>query len=56
MTQVPTESHLRTYFSMEIIKTPQHSKTSLNSNHPQGQIKFSIENDKDTEKIPQTNA
>ena len=31
-------------------------KTSLQSDHSQGQIKFGIENDKDTEKLPQTKA
>ena len=54
MTQVPTVSYLQTYFSKEIIKTPQHSKTSLYSDQPQDQIKFIIEDDKDTMKLPQT--
>ena len=54
MTQVPTGILLQTYFSMEIIKTPQYSKTSLFSDHAQGQIKFSIEDDKDTKKLLQT--
>ena len=35
LTQVPNWSHLRTYFSMEIITTPQYLKTSRYSYHPQ---------------------
>ena len=54
MTQVPTGSHLQTYFSMEIIKTPQYSKTSLYPDYSQDQIKFSIEDDNDNGKLPQT--
>ena len=45
MTQVSTGSHLQTYLSMEIIKTPQYSKTSLYSEQPQGQIEYNIEDD-----------
>ena len=56
MTQVHTGSPLQTYFSMKIIKTPQYLKTSLYPDHPQGQINFSIEDDKDTKKLPQTKA
>ena len=50
----PTGSHFRTYFSMEIIKTPQrHSniRKPLYSDQPQGQFKFRIEHDKDTKKL-----
>ena len=54
MTQVPTVSYLQAYFSKEIIKKPQYSKTSLHSDQPQDQIKFIIEDDKDTMKLPQT--
>ena len=41
---------------MEITKTlqrPQYSKTSLYSDHSQGQIKFTIEDGKDNEKLSQ---
>ena len=36
--------------------TPQYSKTPLYPNHPQVQNKFSIEDDNDTKKLPQTKA
>ena len=36
---------------MRIIKTPECTKTSLYSDHAQSQIKFSIEDDKDTEEL-----
>ena len=51
MTQVPTRNHWGTYSSMGIIKTPEYTKTSLYSDHGQSQIKFSIEDDKDTEEL-----
>ena len=56
MMQVPNGSHLRTYFSIKIITTPQYSKTPLCPDHPQVQDKFGIEDDNDTEKSPQTKA
>ena len=58
MTQVFTGSHLKTYFSMAIIKTsqtPQYSKT-LHPDNPQVQNRFSTEDDNDSEKLPQTKA
>ena len=55
MIQVPTESHLRTYFSIEIMTTSHiYSKTPLCPGHPQVQNKFVIEDDNETEKSPQT--
>ena len=51
MTQVPTRNHWGTYSSIGIIKTPERTKTSLYSDHAQSQIKFSIEDDKDTEEL-----
>ena len=56
MMQVPNGSHLRTYFSIKIITTPQYSKTPLCPDHPQVQDKFGIEDDNDTKKSPQTRA
>ena len=55
MTRIPTGSCLQVYFSMEVINTLQYSKIS--AFWPSlGQIQFSIENAKHTEKLTQTKA
>ena len=59
MARFITGSCLQTDFSMKVIKTSQRHiriQKALYSGHPQGQIKLNIENDKDTEKLPQTKA
>ena len=50
---------MRTYFSMEIIKPSKGTQifeNPLYRDHPQVQNKFSIKDDNDTEKLPQTKA
>ena len=58
MTQVPTGSHSRKYGNTkDILKTPQYLKTPLcPPDHPQVQKNFIIEDDNETEKLPQTKA
>ena len=60
MTQVPTGNHLKTYFSIEIMRTSQRHPNIRKplcihpQDHPQVRNKFGIEDDNETKKSPET--